>query len=387
MTNSLKPRGRSSLLLAAVIALMAILGPRAKAQAPIPDDLQAGYAAYKSGQFQEAANAFSRAINQAGLDRDALAVTLNNRGVAYAQLGRLDAAIADYLQAQKLKADDPTTTRNLRFAYLTRGLAYAKQSDPHKALEDYDRALAIDPDYVEALQYRGALQVELGATEAAAADFKRVLALEPDNPTAVAALAALQGGAPVTAPDLATTQAASASQSNTGKGAGEGSAARAQAALDDALQAATGQQPAAGSSQTSPPGGADNARARQPDVAGSSDKASASTPAKVPLDQPYEGAAGKTEAANAQVKDPADITAPADEAASETAAPSNALRRFRVNTAVNVRAGPANSFKVVSSLAADMVVTSDSDKLGWYRVRQGGRTLGWVYRRFLDPVQ
>ena len=371
----------------AVAALLA--GPAQPARAQIPDDLQAGYEAYKAGHFQDAVDAFGRAIEHGGLTSDAMAVTLNNRGVASSQLGNLDSAIADYLQAQTIKADDPTTTRNLRFAYLTRGLGSAKTGDRDSALADYDRALAIDPNYVDALQYRGALQVEMGARDKAVADFRRVLTLEPDNRTAVAALGALQGepaGTGGSAAPVGSTSSTAATVADPAEDAVARSKVaeeRAQAALDNVPDVAEAPAPAAGPQPPASTG--DQAEAMPgPSITAADDATDVAVPT-APVSKPTAPEASRQ--ATAEVPAPPPPEPAAGRTAGADGAASAELGQFRANTSVNVRAGPANSFAVVGSLARNQLVASDSEKLGWYRVLKDGKRVGWVYRRFLDPAE
>jgi predicted TPR repeat methyltransferase len=362
---------------AAVAVAGMIAGQGGEVRAQIPDDLRTGYEAYKSGQFEQAADAFGRAIQLGGLDQDALAVTLNNRGVAYSQLGRYDDAIADYLEAQKLKADDPTTIRNLRFAYLTRGLASANQGDRAAALQDYDRALAIDPNYLEALQYRGALRVEMGANAEASADFRRVLALEPDNAAATAALAALEGKPATAEPAPVASEPAETAVPRAAEGAAPDSVQaavartqaaqeRAQASLDEALRSARAAEPAAAPEGEPVPEAAEAAPT-------------------VPEAKPSPPAPAETVARPAPAEDA--------RAAAEPPAPAprtpeaQGSQRYRVTTSVNLRGGPGNAFPVIGSLAQDQIVRPNDEDLGWYRIPGEGQPTGWVYRRFLDPIQ
>ncbi|HEX2526415.1 MAG TPA: tetratricopeptide repeat protein [Geminicoccus sp.] len=389
---------------AAIVAgLLACTGTQAQAQ--MPDDLRVGYQAYRAGQFQEAATAFGRAIDDGRLDRDALAVTLNNRGVAYSQLGNFDAAIADYLRAQDLKPGDPTTVRNLRFAYVTRGLASANRGNRAAAKQDYDRALEVDPNYLEALQYRGALLVEMGANAEAAADFRRVLTLQPDNPAAIAALATLEGepanAAPapqVAAPaDLAVPQAAEGAAPDSVQAAvarTQAAQERAQAALDDALSAARQVEPTAAPEepatqpQVEPPAGSSDAPAPvAPAPAETADAAPPTAPAE-PVPSPRittPPAPAPEESQTAEPATPPVQTASRDEQPQD--APDAEAPRFRVTTSVNMRGGPGNSFGIIGSLEPGAIVTPDAEDKGWYRIPRTGERSGWVYRRFLAPAE
>ncbi|WP_159713674.1 tetratricopeptide repeat protein [Geminicoccus flavidas] len=369
------------------------------AGAQLPDDLRQGYEFYRSGEFAEAAAAFGRAIDAGGLDPEALAVTLNNRGVAYSQLGDYDAAIADYLEAQKLKADDPTTIRNLRYAYLTRGLASAQAGNRRAALTDYDRALAIDPNYLEALQYRGALRIELGMIEEAARDFRQVLALEPGNAAATAALATLaeraEGASPAGAAGGAAGETgAVAEAAPDGPAAGPDPDAmaaaversrsaeeRAQASLDEALRAAREAEPTTGPEQDAA-GQGDDARE------GAAQEEALPEGRDAPMDAAAAPVPGRAERPAVEQDAPAEPQAASPGAGQATAEAAEAGDRYRISTAVNMRGGPDNSFPVVGVLTEGTLVRTDREQLGWHRIPAAdGRPTGWVYRRFLIPAE
>jgi tetratricopeptide (TPR) repeat protein len=61
-----------------------------------------------------------------------------HRGLAHRLLGQHDQAIEDYTRALKL---DP----RLALAYRNRSLAYAAKGDTEKAKADHERALRLDP--------------------------------------------------------------------------------------------------------------------------------------------------------------------------------------------------------------------------------------------------
>jgi len=66
-------------------------------------------------------------------------------------------------------------------AYNNRGAVYAGLRQYDRALADYDRALAIDPDFSRALNNRGAAFQRIGDFEKARADFDRAVGLDPKN--------------------------------------------------------------------------------------------------------------------------------------------------------------------------------------------------------------
>lgn len=135
-----------------------------------------------------------------------LALAYDNRGIALAQAGKLDAALADFDQALKI---DPRLVkafynrgllyyqagavaraledinqairlnpRNARFLN-TRGIIFADQNDQVHALLDFSTALEIDPGYPEAYNNRGIIRRIRGELAPALADFNRALGLDP----------------------------------------------------------------------------------------------------------------------------------------------------------------------------------------------------------------
>jgi tetratricopeptide (TPR) repeat protein len=65
--------------------------------------------------------------------------------------------------------------------------------DNARAIEDYDRAIKLAPDYASAYQNRGAAHEALGNREAAIRDYRAALRLDPKLEEVRAALARLTG--------------------------------------------------------------------------------------------------------------------------------------------------------------------------------------------------
>ena len=155
-------------------------------------DVRTGNAAFGDGRYDAAIEAFSRAILAGDLEPEALAITFNNRGVAYSELGDYDRAIKDYQQALTLVPKDPTAVKNLRIAYVRRAAAAARLGDQTAALADYDRAIELEPDHPLAYMRRGQLQLDRGDKAAAIADLTRAQQLDPGNKDIAALLADAQ---------------------------------------------------------------------------------------------------------------------------------------------------------------------------------------------------
>ena len=95
-----------------------------------------------------------------------------NRGNAYDDKGEVDRAIADYTKAIAL---DP----NYAFAYNNRGLTYEKKGEIDRAIADYTKAIALDPNDATAYTNRGVACYMSGDKEQAIADFRTALEINP----------------------------------------------------------------------------------------------------------------------------------------------------------------------------------------------------------------
>lgn len=115
----------------------------------------------------------------AEVGRDADAEAARTRG---GELSRALAAggLAELLRLLLGRARDDEPWRAT--AWALRADALARDGAHERAMEDYDRALALDPDLVRARRGRAVTRAGTGDYEGALADLDRVLALEPDNP-------------------------------------------------------------------------------------------------------------------------------------------------------------------------------------------------------------
>ena len=171
-------------------------------------DVRTGNAAFGDGRYEAAIDAFSRAVLAGDLDPEALAITFNNRGVAYSELGDYDRAIADYGQALTLVPGDRTAIKNLRIAHIRRAAASARLGEQEAALLDYARAIELEPDHPLAYMRRGQLRLDRGDTAAAITDLTRARELDPDNRDIATLLADAQGAAAASTPPPASPAAA-----------------------------------------------------------------------------------------------------------------------------------------------------------------------------------
>jgi tetratricopeptide (TPR) repeat protein len=94
----------------------------------------------------------------------------NNRGNAYAKIGRYQAAIDDYNKALQIKPQ-------YSFAFYNRGFAYYNLGLYRQAIEDYSEAIRLNPRYTDAYNNRGIIYLLQGHKEEGCADARKACAL------------------------------------------------------------------------------------------------------------------------------------------------------------------------------------------------------------------
>ena len=135
--------------------------------------------------YAEADVARSRAKEQLDQDQDTItaseradsAAASMRQGLAKVDRGEHRDAITDFDQAIQLQPDYVD-------AYYNRGVAKFHLGQSQIAISDYDIALRIQPDYAPAFVARGVAKASLGKHQDAIPDFDQAIQLEPDNATA-----------------------------------------------------------------------------------------------------------------------------------------------------------------------------------------------------------
>lgn len=113
------------------------------------------------------------------LEREALAACYLNRGFSRRRLGDYQGGIDDAAKAAEL---NPRSFK----PHLNAALIYAQDIQHYgKALEEFDKALRLNPGCVDALSSRGLTKSLVGDKAGAEADFKAALAITPNNPDAL----------------------------------------------------------------------------------------------------------------------------------------------------------------------------------------------------------
>jgi Flp pilus assembly protein TadD len=100
-------------------------------------------------------------------------ILYNNRGGANAQLGRYPLALEDFNKAIRLQP-------HYADSYYFRGNTYVNMGQYQLAIEDYNKAIALKPDYAYAYNNRGASYFKLSRYQSAVKDFNEAIRLKPD---------------------------------------------------------------------------------------------------------------------------------------------------------------------------------------------------------------
>ena len=101
-----------------------------------------------------------------------LAKDFSNRGTAYGRKGQLDRAIEDFDQAIRLNP-------NYAAAFNNRGSAYSAKGDLDGAIADYNEAIRLDPKIAAAFNNRGFAYSWKGDLDRAIADHSEAIRLNP----------------------------------------------------------------------------------------------------------------------------------------------------------------------------------------------------------------
>src|SRR6266480_3887919 len=107
-----------------------------------------------------------------------LAMAFNNRGVGYKLKGDYDRALEDYEQAILLNP-------NFANAYNNRGVIYGIKGDYDRAIREYGEAISLDKKFSAAFHNRAIAHLEKGNLDRALGDFATVLRFNAKNALAL----------------------------------------------------------------------------------------------------------------------------------------------------------------------------------------------------------
>ena len=123
---------------------------------PPQTEINAVIALYSNGQIQEALDSVAALIK----DYPNEALLYNISGVCHKAIGRLDVAVESFEKALAIKPDYTEVNYNL-------GLTLQELRQLDAAVKCYENALAVKPDYAEAHNNLGVTLKELGQLDAA----------------------------------------------------------------------------------------------------------------------------------------------------------------------------------------------------------------------------
>ncbi len=137
------------------------------------------------GETERGAERLEDLARRSGADAATRAAVFAEAGSAWTLAGEPDRAFAAATMALTLAPDDPALV-------LDRALALGSTGRYAEALEDLDRAVALDPSRADAWVLRGAAKRQLGRAAEAEHDVARALTLAPENAEALLERGALR---------------------------------------------------------------------------------------------------------------------------------------------------------------------------------------------------
>ncbi|MGD9947345.1 MAG: tetratricopeptide repeat protein [Desulfobulbus sp.] len=132
--------------------------------------LEAGIFQAKLGNYLDAINNFSKAIDTAGKD----GVVFSNRGKALQMMASYRDAALDFSQSLDLRADNPQD-------YFNRGYSNMQNGGYRQAIEDFNKATTMDPNYAPTFSNRGYAYQNMGKYHQAIDDYSRALTIKAEK--------------------------------------------------------------------------------------------------------------------------------------------------------------------------------------------------------------
>jgi tetratricopeptide (TPR) repeat protein len=160
-------KGRTTLVY--ILCALFMLGYSVSLQAEGMYDITAGTEAQKNGDYDKAINFYTKAIESEEL-KENLIIAYVKRGHCYAAKDLLDLAIEDFTKAISL---EPTNALH----FTSRGIVYSKLKYWDRAIEDFSEAIKLNPDNVYAYKNRGIAYEQKGLKNLANQDFLKATQL------------------------------------------------------------------------------------------------------------------------------------------------------------------------------------------------------------------
>ena len=143
---------------------------------------QKGNALLEEGHLLEAIDIYAEVVDADSGHMNAYA----NRGLAYSYLEDYEQAIEDFTKA--LELDPKQENSELPTLFLNRGFAYSNSDQIEKAFEDYGQALRINSEFAEAFCNRGMLNQKQDRMQRAISDYRMAVGCAPESEAGLLAL-------------------------------------------------------------------------------------------------------------------------------------------------------------------------------------------------------
>jgi Zn-dependent protease/Tfp pilus assembly protein PilF len=141
---------------------------------PGVEHLAPGHFLMQRGDYQQAIEALTNAMERVQSNKAALATAYVQRGLAYLQIGENEKALADHIEAVRL---GPTAV-----TYFARGESRLVRGEYDRAIADFSQALEFEPNLAAAYSHRGDAYFQLGHYEWALNDRDQARALDRSCP-------------------------------------------------------------------------------------------------------------------------------------------------------------------------------------------------------------
>ena len=132
-------------------------------------------AALQRGNADHAVTLYTEALEEKSLPNDRRATILNDRGVAYSRRLQYKEAIDDFNRAIQLYPEYPAVYNN-------RGNVLLGLGAVREAIKDFDRALLLAPGYAAAYSNRAGAYMKLGQIDQAITGYTKAIQLTPSSP-------------------------------------------------------------------------------------------------------------------------------------------------------------------------------------------------------------
>jgi tetratricopeptide (TPR) repeat protein len=134
-----------------------------------------GIAFYDKQELEKAIQDFSFVIQVDTYDWRAY----SHRGMVSSQATNNESTISDYKRAIQIVENYSNEKSDLHLLYCNLAFSYTQKSQLQKALENYNKAIQIRPDFADAYTSRGSIRDRLGKPNEALIDYSIALALNP----------------------------------------------------------------------------------------------------------------------------------------------------------------------------------------------------------------